>query len=230
MPYVGSVATIPNSFTYAYLRVPFHSYALGLGGGSHGYHERGVIRMKTAGQKGRGNPWELPTGSHAVTTHRQSGTVSGPDDSAPALGGCSGAELSVQRVTVRSMDAVSAETRVPVLLGFLAGEPISKVHEVRVWCGHCCSWHIHGVEPWARPGTKALRLAHCFAPGSPYKETGYCIDVAHATYEEVRRQVRSATTAQQLLLAEGRTTPSIERMRGQSAPLDTQARRRLAQV
>lgn len=224
-PCVGSVATIPNSSAYAYLRAPFHSYALGLGGRSHGYHEKGVIQVKTAGQRVRGNPWEVPTGSHAVTTHRQPGTVPGPVESAPALGGCSGAEMSVQGATVRSMDDVSGETEVPVLLGFLAGEPIAKVHEIRVWCGHCCSWHIHGVEPWARPGTKALRLAHCFAPGSPYKESGYCIEVAYARYEDVRRQVRSATTGQQLLLAEGRTTPSLERMRRQAAPMDSRGRK-----
>ncbi|MFH9203175.1 hypothetical protein ACH4KT_37945 [Streptomyces anulatus] len=123
------------------------------------------------------------------------------------------------------MDDVSVKTAVPELLGFLTGEPIAKVHEVRVWCGHCCSWHIHGVEPWALPGTRALRLAHCFAPGSPYKESGYCIKVANAAYDDVRRQVRSATTGQQLLLAEGRVTPSIERMRSQAPPVDTRVRR-----
>ncbi|MFF8506416.1 hypothetical protein ACF07L_38130 [Streptomyces anulatus] len=122
------------------------------------------------------------------------------------------------------MDDVSAQPSVPVLLGFLAGHPIGKIHEIRVWCGHCCAWHIHGVEPWAAPGTKALRLAHCFAPRSPYKETGYCIEVGYAAYEDVRKQVRSATTGQQLLLAQGRVTPGIEKMRTQRPPVDVRPR------
>lgn len=119
------------------------------------------------------------------------------------------------------MDELIGKADEPELLGFLAGEPIGKVHEVRVWCQYCASWHIHGVEPWAPAGTEAYRVAHCFAPGSRYKETGYRIKVAYARYEDVHRQVRSATTGQQLMLAEGRTTAAIERMRQQSAPQDS---------
>ncbi|MFI2206999.1 helicase associated domain-containing protein [Streptomyces sp. NPDC020192] len=43
---------------------------------------------------------------------------------------------------------------------------------IRVWCRWRCHWHEHGYSG-IPIGDTADRASHCYAPDSPYKDTGY---------------------------------------------------------
>ena len=44
-------------------------------------------------------------------------------------------------------------------------------HGWRVWCCYCKRWHQHGAQP-------GHRVAHCHVATSPYKATGYVLELA----------------------------------------------------
>ena len=45
------------------------------------------------------------------------------------------------------------------------------VHGWRVWCAYCKRWHYHAGEP-------GHRAAHCHVATSPYRQTGYILELA----------------------------------------------------
>ena len=63
--------------------------------------------------------------------------------------------------------------KVPVLRGRIVGRGPDR--RARVWCQYCETFHLHSPEP-------GYRVAHCpgapVGPESPYKESGYIIEVA----------------------------------------------------
>lgn len=46
----------------------------------------------------------------------------------------------------------------------------AEPHRVAVWCDWCRIWHYHGNAP-------GHRAPHCKVPGSPYKKTGYILQI-----------------------------------------------------
>jgi hypothetical protein len=55
----------------------------------------------------------------------------------------------------------------PVLRAF----PVGK-DQVRVWCPYCAVWHVHGAANLGH------RTAHCYTEDSPFKQTGYIVQLA----------------------------------------------------
>lgn len=102
---------------------------------------------------------------------------------------------------------------VPVLPGFI--DQRARAADLRVWCRWCCHWHTHGAVP---AGTVVHRLAHCYAPDSAYRQSGYWIDVSDRPYREVAKSVRPATAAQQRAMCGGRVSGAVQRLRNQPPP------------
>ncbi|MFF2650368.1 hypothetical protein [Streptomyces sp. NPDC058045] len=111
-------------------------------------------------------------------------------------------------------DAQRLVDGVPVLPGYIQGSG-SKFRDLRVWCRWCCHWHTHGPEP---VGSTTHRIAHCFATDSPYRETGYWIEVSATDYDDVARKVKSASAAQQRAMSTGRVSDAVKRLRDQPSP------------
>lgn len=63
----------------------------------------------------------------------------------------------------------------PILDAYVNGQQT----QMYVWCRHCTAWHMHSVA-------EGHRNAHCFVPGSPYKETGYILRYAGLWTDEIR--------------------------------------------
>ncbi|MDZ7641640.1 MAG: hypothetical protein U5J62_06435 [Desulfurivibrio sp.] len=69
-------------------------------------------------------------------------------------------------------------------------------HHLRVWCPHCATWHVHGRGgPGAPPqrgreGCAGDRVAHCTTANSPYRRSGYILDVIGPTSSAPRRRAR----------------------------------------
>ena len=49
---------------------------------------------------------------------------------------------------------------------------------LRVDCDYCKKQHIHGLTDDLLAGQKSHRSAHCPDPDSPYKKSGYYIQIA----------------------------------------------------
>jgi hypothetical protein len=113
---------------------------------------------------------------------------------------------------------------VPTLLGFLDGHHRGSKDtcRLRVFCNYCVVWHEHGVRCNQR---RADRVAHCTSRTSPYRKTGYDIEITDIPFSEVENTVRLATMRQQWVIAEGRTTPSIEGLRRQQPTLPRRAQK-----
>lgn len=93
---------------------------------------------------------------------------------------------------------------------------------LRVWCCWCCSWHTHGLAG-ATPGDVTDRAAHCFAPDSPYDQTGYRIRVAAAPFFTVRSTLQQATRNQRAAIRRGRVSAAVQRLRDQPVPASSAA-------
>lgn len=102
-----------------------------------------------------------------------------------------------------------------VLPGHLEPHPGGDL--LRVWCRWCCIWHQHGAAGEG-PGHLTHRVAHCWAPDSPYQDSGYQILISPVSYATAKKEVRSATPAQQRAIREGRITAAVQRLRDQSPP------------
>jgi len=112
--------------------------------------------------------------------------------------------------------------------GYIGGRlsAFSGQCQLYVWCDWCVKWHYHGVACDERPGTVTHRVAHCCDNNdlSPYRAHGYNIRISRVPYERVARSVREANSLQRSISChDGRTTPSIERLRRQR-PTVTPAR------
>lgn len=99
---------------------------------------------------------------------------------------------------------------IPVLPGYI--DQRGQYADLRVWCRWCCHWHTHGAQ---LVGTTAHRIAHCYAPDSEYRATGYRIEVHPVPYSSVVGSVRSATAAQRRAMAVGRISDAVRRLREQ---------------
>lgn len=115
----------------------------------------------------------------------------------------------------------------PVLLGFIerrtkgvAGPPAMLL---RVWCRWCCRWHEHGLAD-AKPGDRTHRSAHCTAPDSSYRRTGYTILVAVTRFSAARKTIRQASLQQRSAIAAGRVSAAVQRLRDQAQPADQETR------
>lgn len=102
----------------------------------------------------------------------------------------------------------------PVLAGYI--ERHSEGTDLRVWCRWCCHWHTHGLTLGV--GDYEDRSAHCYAPDSPYKETGYLIHVTDTPFSAIRRVMKKATVAQRAAISVGRISPAVQRLREQPRP------------
>lgn len=109
----------------------------------------------------------------------------------------------------------------PVLPGFVekrttgvAGPPAMLL---RVWCRWCCRFHEHGLAD-GKPGDVTDRSAHCYAPDSPYKATGYQIRITSTSYTAAKKTVRQATMNQRANIQHGRISDAVQRLREQPAP------------
>lgn len=110
---------------------------------------------------------------------------------------------------------------VPVLAGFIerrtknvAGPPAMLL---RVWCRWCCRWHEHGLGGSA-VGDYTHRVAHCYAPDSPYDKAGYWILVSAASFASRRKGMRAATVYQRSAIRSGRISEAVQRLRDQPTP------------
>ncbi|MEU6672205.1 hypothetical protein [Streptomyces sp. NPDC046727] len=104
----------------------------------------------------------------------------------------------------------------PVLPGFIQDHD-SGQQTLRVWCRWCCIWHEHGHT--ATPaGDTTDRTAHCFAPDSPYKDTGYNILVRSTPFSAAQTMVRKASVTQERSIRAGRITRTVQQLRGQAPP------------
>lgn len=83
-----------------------------------------------------------------------------------------------------------------------------------VWCRWCCDWHAHGLAD-GLPGDTTHRTAHCWAPDSPYKKTGYYILISDTPWSTFERSYKTANRVQQACILDGRITTGIERLRNQ---------------
>lgn len=106
--------------------------------------------------------------------------------------------------------------RVPVVPGFIQDH--DQVPTLRVWCPWCCRWHGHG-RAGTQIGDTADRAAHCYAPDSPYKATGYNILVSATPFAAVAKTVREASVAQERSIREGRINAAVQRLRDQPPPV-----------
>lgn len=110
---------------------------------------------------------------------------------------------------------------VPVLAGFIerrtkgvAGPPALLL---RVWCRWCCRWHEHGLAD-GKPGDVTDRSAHCTAPDSTYRKTGYAIRITDVSFSAARKTIRQATLAQRAAISSGRISAAVHRLREQPIP------------
>jgi hypothetical protein len=110
----------------------------------------------------------------------------------------------------------------PVLAGFIerrtkgvAGPPAMLL---RVWCRWCCTWHTHGLAD-GKPGDHTDRSAHCTAPDSGYRKTGYTIRITDVPFSTARKTVRQATLAQRAAIGSGRISDAVQRLRDQPQPV-----------
>lgn len=104
----------------------------------------------------------------------------------------------------------------PVLPGFI--EDHDRGQSLRVWCRWCCIWHEHGYTG-TRVGDTTDRVAHCFAPDSSYRETGYTILVSGTPFSAAQAMVRKANVTQERSIREGRITPTVQLLRVQEPPV-----------
>lgn len=105
--------------------------------------------------------------------------------------------------------------RVPVVPGFIQDH--HQVPTLRVWCSWCLLWHEHGLAG-TKVGDTADRAPHCYAPDSPYKETGYNILVSATPFSAVAKTMRKATAAQERSIREGRISGAVQKLRDQPPP------------
>jgi hypothetical protein len=103
----------------------------------------------------------------------------------------------------------------PVVAGFI--EQHSEGTDLRVWCRWCCNWHTHGLTLGV--GDYEDRSAHCYAPDSPFKRTGYVILVTDTPFSTMRRLMRTASVAQRAAISAGRLTAAVQRLREQPVPV-----------
>ncbi|WP_132251544.1 hypothetical protein [Methylobacterium segetis] len=59
---------------------------------------------------------------------------------------------------------------VPILPAFVTPAAAGRVAQAHVWCQHCETVHSHGAFP-------GHRAAHCYRKESPYRATGYELDI-----------------------------------------------------
>lgn len=107
--------------------------------------------------------------------------------------------------------------RPPVLPGF-PGEPVDGPHDwapVYVWCYWCVSFHQHGFPTGTGAGETEHRVAHCWAPGGPYRSTGYRIKISSTPYSSARVGRKRLSPSQREIVRAGRTTDAINRLREQ---------------
>lgn len=105
--------------------------------------------------------------------------------------------------------------RVPVVTGFI--EDHDQGRSLRVWCSWCCRWHEHGYTG-TQVGDTTDRAAHCYAPDSPYKETGYNILVSGTPFPSVAKTMRKATVAQERAIRAGQINEKVQQLRDQPLP------------
>ncbi len=104
----------------------------------------------------------------------------------------------------------------PVLVGFVTiGRNTGSIN---AWCPWCCNWHSHGYTD-ETPGTTTHRAAHCRAADSPYRSTGYYLHISDAPWGPFQNRMKVANFRQQQIIADGRTTPGIEKLRAQPQPV-----------
>lgn len=113
------------------------------------------------------------------------------------------------------MSEQAPQTLVPVVPGFIQDHP--EIPTLHVWCAWCLRWHEHGLAG-TKVGDTADRAAHCYAPDSPYKDTGYNILVSGTPFSAVVKSMRKATAAQQRAIREGRINARVQQLRDQPAP------------
>jgi hypothetical protein len=110
---------------------------------------------------------------------------------------------------------------IPVLAGFIerrtAGVAGPPAMLLRVWCRWCCRFHEHGLAD-GKPGDYADRSAHCTAPDSTYRDTGYVIRITDVPFSTAKKTVRQATLAQRAAISSGRISAAVQRLRDQEHP------------
>ena len=111
----------------------------------------------------------------------------------------------------------------PVLPGFIerrtAGVAGPPAMLLRVWCCWCCRFHEHGLAD-GKPGDETDRSAHCTAPDSPSKRTGYAIRISAVSYTKARQGIRQATINQRAAISSGRISAAVQRLRDQAPPAE----------
>lgn len=113
-----------------------------------------------------------------------------------------------------------AQLSAPTLYGLLGqqpGEP-TALRQVFAWCPWCANWHRHGDQT-SQPGDVLHRVPHCTSHRSPYQERGYLVAVTNTPLADVYRHMKRSTFEQRQIIADGRTTPTIDRLRAQVLPI-----------
>lgn len=112
------------------------------------------------------------------------------------------------------------ESGTPLLAGFIDSD--DDGNQLNVWCMFCVKWHYHGCptteDEGAHIGLITHRVAHCYMPWSPYKRTGYYIEITDIPFSCVEKSVKLANTRQLEIMQKGRTTPAIDRLHLQDGP------------
>jgi hypothetical protein len=113
-----------------------------------------------------------------------------------------------------------ARLKAPTLFGFLGRRPreATSLVSVYAWCTWCANWHIHG-DHTNQPGDILHRYPHCGYQSGPYREHGYLVAVTNIPLAKVYGRVKRSTFEQRQIIGDGRTTPAIERLRGQVLPV-----------
>jgi len=52
-----------------------------------------------------------------------------------------------------------------------------KGGQLKAWCPFCATWHLHGAGSGLGPREKSHRVAHCTEPDSPFRQTGYYLQM-----------------------------------------------------
>lgn len=58
--------------------------------------------------------------------------------------------------------------KIPILIGKKINRKPAIMNQIKVWCGYCERFHVHGFP-------EGHRVAHCTNSKSPYLKTGYII-------------------------------------------------------
>ena len=61
-------------------------------------------------------------------------------------------------------------------------------YQYHLWCQYCGVWHMHGRG-------NGHRVAHCYKPDSPYKQTGYILELVGDMTPAIRVEAVRAQVA-----------------------------------